>query len=29
VDAGSGSLAPTGQVIRNASPVAIVFAGPR
>ena len=27
VDAGSGNLVPTGQVIKNASPVAIVFAG--
>jgi len=27
VDAGSGKLAPTGQVINNASPVTIVFAG--
>jgi 6-phosphogluconolactonase (cycloisomerase 2 family) len=27
VDAGSGQLAPTGEVIKNASPVAIVLAG--
>jgi len=27
VDAGSGKLTPTGQVIKNASPVTIVFAG--
>jgi hypothetical protein len=29
VDAGSGRLAPTGQVIANGSPVTLVFAGRR
>jgi hypothetical protein len=27
VDAGSGKLTPTGQVIKDASPVTIVYAG--